>query len=76
MSLNVSSIADPAATCKQSVTSRLEASLYRDFSQFFESIGLNLENFGLEKSLGMSQLLLLGKFEYGGGPIFKVVLEC
>ena len=23
-----------------------------------------------------SQLLLLGKFEYGGGPIFKVVLEC
>ena len=24
----------------------------------------------------MSQLLLLGKFEYGGGPIFKVVLEC
>ena len=26
--------------------------------------------------LHMSQLLLLGKFEYGGGPIFKVVLEC
>ena len=26
--------------------------------------------------LYMSQLLLLGKFEYGGGPIFKVVLEC
>ena len=25
---------------------------------------------------GMSQLLLLGKFEYGGGAIFKVVLEC
>ena len=24
----------------------------------------------------MSQMLLLGKFEYGGGPIFKVVLEC
>ena len=24
----------------------------------------------------MSHLLLLGKFEYGGGPIFKVVLEC
>ena len=23
-----------------------------------------------------SQLLLLGKFEYGGGLIFKVVLEC
>ena len=26
--------------------------------------------------LYMSQLLLLGKFEYTGGPIFKVVLEC
>ena len=26
--------------------------------------------------LHMSHLLLLGKFEYGGGPIFKVVLEC
>ena len=24
----------------------------------------------------MSQLLLLGKFEYGGGLIFKVVLDC
>ena len=24
----------------------------------------------------MTQLLLLGKVEYGGGPIFKVVLEC
>ena len=24
----------------------------------------------------MSQMLLLGKVEYGGGPIFKVVLEC
>ena len=26
--------------------------------------------------LDMSHLLLLGKFECGGGPIFKVVLEC
>ena len=34
---------------EQSVTSRLETSRYRDFSQFFESIGLGLENFGLEK---------------------------
>ena len=24
----------------------------------------------------MLQLLLLGKVEYGGGPIFKVILEC
>ena len=37
----------------QSVTSRLKTSQYRDFSQFFESIGLGLENFGLEKSLGI-----------------------
>ena len=28
------------------------------------------------KSQNMSHLLLLGKFEYSGGPIFKVVLEC
>ena len=34
---------------EQSVTSRLETSRYRDFSQFFESIGLGLENLGLEK---------------------------
>ena len=26
--------------------------------------------------VNMSHLLLLGKFEYGGGSIFKVVLEC
>ena len=31
------------------MTSRLETSRYRDFSQFLESIGLGLENFGLEK---------------------------
>ena len=37
----------------QSVTSRLETSRYREFSQFFESIGLGLENFGLEKSIGI-----------------------
>ena len=33
----------------------------------------------LEEVVGiedMTQLLLLGKFEYTGGPIFKVVLEC
>ena len=29
---------------EQSVTSRLETSWYRDFSQFFESIGIGLEN--------------------------------
>ena len=31
------------------MTSRLETSRYRDFSQFFESIGLGLKNFGLKK---------------------------
>ena len=29
-----------------------------------------------KKVLHKSHLLLLGKFEYTGGPIFKVVLEC
>ena len=28
------------------------------------------------EKLDMTQLLLLGKFRYGGGLIFKVVLEC
>ena len=28
------------------------------------------------ETLDMSQLLLLGKVEYGGEPIFEVVLEC
>ena len=46
----------------QSVTSRLEASRHRDFSQFFESIGLGLENFGLEKkSRYRSQKYLVSK---------------
>ena len=31
---------------------------------------------GLAPLLHTSHLLLLGKFEYSGGPIFKVVLEC
>ena len=30
----------------------------------------------LKRGVYMSHLLLLGKFEYSGGPIFKVVLEC
>ena len=54
------------------MTSRLETSRYRDFSQFFESIGLGLENFGLEKSLGIgldeifwSRHSVLGDRQYG-----------
>ena len=47
---------------EQSVTSRLETSRNRDFSQFFESIGLGLENLGLEKkSRYRSQKYLVSK---------------
>ena len=53
---------------RQSVTSRLETSRYRDFSQFFESIGLGLENFGLEKkSRYRSQIYLVSKKSLGIG---------
>ena len=45
----LSLIDDPRVNHTWSVTSRLETSRYRDFSQFFESIGLGLENFGLKK---------------------------
>ena len=31
---------------------------------------------GVDVEDDMTQLLLLGKFEYTGGPVFKVVLEC
>ena len=52
----------------QSVTSRLETSRYRDFSQFFESIGLRLENFGLEKkSQYRSRKYLVSKKSLGIG---------
>ena len=32
--------------------------------------------FKVDQAKGMSHSQMLGKFEYGGGPIFKVVLEC
>ena len=52
----------------QSVTSRLETSWYRDFSQFFESIGLGLENFGLKKkSRYRSRKYLVSKKSLGIG---------
>ena len=55
-------------TLTQSVTSRLETSRYRDFSQFFESIGLGLENFGLEKkSRYRSRKYLVSKKSLGIG---------
>ena len=50
------------------MTSRLETSRYRDFSQFFESIGLGLENFGLEKkSRYRSRKYLVSKKSLGIG---------
>ena len=53
---------------EQSVTSRLETSRYRDFSQFFESIGLGLESFGLEKkSRYRSRKYLVSKKSLGIG---------
>ena len=53
---------------EQSVTSRLETSRNRDFSQFFESIGLGLENLGLEKkSRYRSQKYLVSKKRLGLG---------
>ena len=52
---------------EQSVTSRLETSRYRDFSQFFESIGLGLENLGLEKKsrIGLENIWSQKKSRYG-----------
>ena len=50
------------------MTSSPETSRYRDFSQFFESIGLGLENFGLEKkSLYRSRKYLVSKKSLGIG---------
>ena len=48
---------------------------------WFPPLSTNLFNWinSIKVGLGfldMTQLLLLGKFEYTGGPIFKVVLEC
>ena len=37
------------------------------------SVGYIIEN-GIQFDMSHSQML--GKFEYGGGPIFKVVIEC
>ena len=41
-----------------------------------ENMVLEARNDSAWLKINMTQLLLLGKFEYGGGPIFKVVLEC
>ena len=37
---------------------------------------VNNSIFSADIDVDMTQLLLLGKVEYGGWPIFKVVLEC
>ena len=59
---------------EQSVTSRLETSRYRDFSQFFESIGLGLENLGLEKKsrIGLENIWSQKKSRYRSRMKFLV----
>ena len=54
----------------------LEESGNKIKAPFFFNLILSGNSHIVEGLLYMSQLLLLGKFEYGGGPIFKVVLEC
>ena len=49
---------------------QLLGSVFMSFWQWIKLIWLWLGK------IHMTQLLLLGKFEYTGGPIFKVVLEC
>merc|ERR1712088_560637 len=44
-----------------------------------ESINLNallIRSLNAKKVLDMTHSQMLGKVEFGGGPIFKVVLEC
>ena len=43
---------------------------------FASALTSDLEKQTMWGFVDMSHLLLLGKFEYTGGPIFKVVLEC
>ena len=43
---------------------------------FYRSVRVHMIRNHRGLFLFMSQLLLLGKVEYGGGSIFKVVLEC
>ena len=59
--------------------------LFRELEEHFQNRELIYEqatrkcvlyNYFSDNILNMSHLLLLGKFEYSGGPIFKVVLEC
>ena len=55
-------------------TSFLDFDIVYSHSQFL-TIYIMTED-GIHDHFDMSQLLLLGKVEYGGGPIFNVVLEC
>ena len=60
---------------EQSVTSCLETSRYQDFSQFFESIGLGLENFGLEKKVLVSVSKIFSLKKSLSNDLKKFVLE-
>ena len=50
--------------------------LIKDNNAFLHCMDVENRDCGDMKAKDMSHLLLLGKFEYSGGPIFKVVLEC
>ena len=53
---------------------KIDVADYGNFKEGIYSIKLiQKSNFRVQN---MTQLLLLGKFEYGGGRIFKLVLEC
>ena len=60
MCLNLVWLLNLHASTRQSVTSRLETSRYRDFSQFFESIGLGLEKFWSQKKVLVSVSKIFG----------------
>ena len=57
----------------QQVSSTLQHALV---SMLVTSVTTAAGDVAIINQLNMSHLLLLGKFEYTGGPIFKVVLEC
>ena len=54
----------------------IDASAYACLSALTLVNGTSVRGQGPRQQINMTQLLLLGKFEYTGGPIFKVVLEC
>ena len=71
----------PVKTCKRQWSAASTSKCSKYFKYFLKVLGswsirLRWDTVEFRSISDMSQLLLLGKFEYGGGPIFKVVLEC